>query len=53
VGGLLAGAGFLAACLAFWRHRDAAKARAVLLASVLYLPAVLAAVLIDHVPGLL
>ncbi len=52
-GGLLAGAGFLVACLAFWRRRDAGKARAVLLASVLYLPAVLAAVLIDHLPGLL
>jgi protoheme IX farnesyltransferase len=52
-GGLLAGAGFLVACLGFWRRRDNGRARAVLLASVLYLPAVLAAVLIDHVPGLL
>jgi protoheme IX farnesyltransferase len=52
-GGLLAGVGFLAACLAFWRRREAGPARGVLLASVLYLPAVLAAVLIDHLPGFL
>ncbi len=52
-GGLLAGAGFLAACLAFFRRRDAGPARVVLLASVLYLPAVLAAVLIDSLPELL
>ena len=52
-GGLLAGVGFLTACLAFWRRRETGTARAVLLASVLYLPAVLAAVLIDHLPGLL
>ena len=52
-GGLLAGAGFLLACVAFWRRREAGPARAVLLASVLYLPAVLAAVLIDHLPGVL
>jgi protoheme IX farnesyltransferase len=52
-GGLVAGAGFLAACLAFWRRREAAAARGVLLASVLYLPAVLTAVLADHLPGLL
>jgi protoheme IX farnesyltransferase len=52
-GGLLAGGGFLVACLGFWRRRDTGTARAVLLASVLYLPAVLAAVLIDHLPGLL
>ena len=51
VGGLLAGVGFLAACIAFWRRREAGSARVVLLASVLYLPAVLAAVLIDHLPG--
>jgi protoheme IX farnesyltransferase len=52
-GGLVAGAGFLAACLGFWRRREAGPARGVLLASVLYLPAVLAAVLADHLTGLL
>jgi heme o synthase len=52
-GGLVAGVGFLLACIAFWRRRDAGPARGVLLASVLYLPAVLAAVLIDHLPGIL
>jgi protoheme IX farnesyltransferase len=52
-GGLLAGAGFLLAGLRFWRRREAATARMVLLASVLYLPAVLAAVLIDQIPGLI
>ena len=51
--GLLAGLAFLASCLAFWRRRDAGTARMVLLASVLYLPAVLAAILFDHLPGLL
>jgi protoheme IX farnesyltransferase len=53
VGGLVAGAAFLAACLGFWRRREAGPARGVLLASVLYLPAVLAAVLADHLPRLL
>jgi protoheme IX farnesyltransferase len=53
VGGLVAGVAFLAACLAFCRRPDAGPARGVLLASVLYLPAVLAAVLADHLPGLL
>jgi protoheme IX farnesyltransferase len=52
-GGLLAGIGFLIACVGFWRRREAGPARVVLLASVLYLPAVLAAVLIDHLPGVL
>jgi protoheme IX farnesyltransferase len=52
-GGLLAGLGFLATCLRFWRRRESATALVVLLASVLYLPAVLAAVLIDHLPGFL
>jgi protoheme IX farnesyltransferase len=52
-GGLLAGIGFLAACLQFWRRREPGPARGVLLASVLYLPAVLAAVLVDHLPGFL
>jgi protoheme IX farnesyltransferase len=53
VGGLIAGLAFLAACITFWRRRHHQAARVVLLASVLYLPAVLAAVLIDHLPGLL
>jgi protoheme IX farnesyltransferase len=52
-GGLIAGLAFLASCFAFWRRRDAGTARMVLLASVLYLPAVLAAILIDHLTGLL
>jgi protoheme IX farnesyltransferase len=52
-GGLLAGLGFLLAGLVFWRRRETGPARKVLLASVLYLPAVLAAVLIDHLPGVL
>jgi protoheme IX farnesyltransferase len=52
-GGLIAGIGFLVACLQFWRRREIGPARRVLLASVLYLPAVLAAVLVDHLPGLL
>jgi protoheme IX farnesyltransferase len=52
-GGLLAGIGFLIAGVAFCRRREAGPARAVLLASVLYLPAVFAAVLIDHLPGVL
>ena len=52
-GGLVAGAGFLAPCLAFWRRRETGRARGVLLASVLYLPAVIAAVLADHLPGLM
>jgi heme O synthase-like polyprenyltransferase len=46
-GGLLAGLGFLIACVGFWRRREGGSARRVLLASVLYLPAVLAAVLFD------
>jgi protoheme IX farnesyltransferase len=50
-GGVLAGIGFLLACIGFWRRRETGPARAVLLASVLYLPAILAAVLIDHLPG--
>jgi protoheme IX farnesyltransferase len=53
VGGLIAGLAFLAACILFWRRRASGPARLVLLASVLYLPAVLAAVLIDQLPGLL
>jgi len=52
-GGLVAGGGFLASSLRFWRRRELATARTVLLASVLYLPAVLAAVLLDHLPGAL
>ncbi len=52
-GGLIAGLAFLAACILFWRRRASGPARLVLLASVLYLPAVLAAVLIDQLPGLL
>jgi protoheme IX farnesyltransferase len=52
-GGLVAGIGFLAACVAFWRRPETGPARVVLLASVLYLPAVLAAVLADHLPRLM
>jgi protoheme IX farnesyltransferase len=52
-GGLVAGIGFLATGLRFWRRRERPTALRVLLASVLYLPAVLAAVLIDHLPGFL
>jgi protoheme IX farnesyltransferase len=52
VGGLAAGLGFLAAAIAFWRRREHGAARKVLFASIVYLPAVLAAVLIDHLPGL-
>jgi protoheme IX farnesyltransferase len=52
-GGLIAGAGFLLAGLRFRRRPDFATARTVLLVSVLYLPAVLAAVLLDHLPGAL
>ncbi|HVR28695.1 MAG TPA: heme o synthase [Thermoanaerobaculia bacterium] len=49
-GGLVAGLGFLGACLMFWRRRQVGAARTVLLASIFYLPAVLAAVLVDHLP---
>jgi protoheme IX farnesyltransferase len=50
-GGLVAGVAFLAACVQFRRRREKGSALRVLLASVLYLPAVLAAVLVDHLPG--
>jgi protoheme IX farnesyltransferase len=45
-GAVLLGAGFLGFALAFWRQRSLARARGVLRASLIYLPALLALLLI-------
>jgi protoheme IX farnesyltransferase len=49
-GALILGAGFLGVAVAFWRVRSLARARGVLRASLLYLPALLALLLIDGAP---
>jgi heme O synthase-like polyprenyltransferase len=43
---MLLGVGFLGFALAFWRQRSLARARGVLRASLIYLPALLALLLI-------
>jgi protoheme IX farnesyltransferase len=48
-GTLLLGLGYLAAAVAFARHRSRSSARSLLLASVFYLPAILAVMLLDRV----
>jgi heme o synthase len=50
-GALLLGLGYLAACFAFARRRDGAAARRLLLTSVLYLPAILASLMLDRLLG--
>ena len=50
VGAFALGAGFLSPVLAFWRVRSPARARGVLRASLIYLPALLALLLIDGLP---
>lgn len=50
VGAVVLGAGFLSVALAFWRVRSLARARGVLRASLIYLPALLALLLIDGAP---
>ncbi len=47
VGALLLGVGFLACAAAFWRRRTLSRARGVLRASLVYLPALLALLLLD------
>jgi protoheme IX farnesyltransferase len=47
-GALALGVGFTRATLGFWRERSHLAARKVLLASLVYLPALLALLLIDH-----
>jgi protoheme IX farnesyltransferase len=49
-GALVLGAGFLGFALAFWRVRSLARARGVLRASLVYLPALLALLMIDGTP---
>lgn len=51
-GAVAAGLGFLFTGIDFARHRSRQAARRVLLASVIYLPAVLAISLLDYLPGL-
>ncbi len=51
IGALALSLGFLACCVAFAAARSQAGARRLLLASVLYLPAVLAVMLIDRLAG--
>lgn len=50
IGAVVLGAGFLGCALAFWRVRSLARARAVLRASLIYLPALLALLLIAGGP---
>jgi protoheme IX farnesyltransferase len=52
VGAVLAGGAFLASCVAFARVPGRLAARRVLLGSVLYLPIVLGATLLDYLPAL-
>jgi protoheme IX farnesyltransferase len=47
VGAIVLGAGFLGFAVAFWRVRSLARARGVLRASLIYLPALLALLVID------
>jgi protoheme IX farnesyltransferase len=49
-GALALGAGFLGFAVAFWRVRSLARARGVLRASLIYLPALLALLVIDGMP---
>jgi heme o synthase len=49
-GAVVLGAGFLGFALAFWRVRSLARARGVLRASLIYLPALLALLVIDGGP---
>lgn len=49
-GAVVLGVGFLGFALAFWRVRSLARARGVLRASLVYLPALLALLLIDGTP---
>jgi protoheme IX farnesyltransferase len=49
-GALVLGAGFLGFALAFWRLRSLARARGVLRASLVYLPVLLALLVIDGTP---
>jgi protoheme IX farnesyltransferase len=49
-GAIILGAGFLGLALAFWRVRSPARARGVLQASLIYLPALLALLLMDGMP---
>jgi protoheme IX farnesyltransferase len=49
-GALVLGAGFLGLALAFWRVRSLARARGVLRGSLIYLPVLLALLLMDTVP---
>jgi protoheme IX farnesyltransferase len=51
LGALLLGAGYLAACFAFARSRSEAAARRLLLTSVVYLPAILTALVLDRLVG--
>ena len=50
VGAIVLGVGFLGFALAFWRERSDARARGVMRASLLYLPVLLALLLIDGAP---
>jgi protoheme IX farnesyltransferase len=50
VGAIVLGTGFLGFALAFWRVRSLARARGVLRASLIYLPALLALLVIDGGP---
>ncbi len=48
LGALVLGAGFVGSTLAFWRRRSVPDARRVVRASLIYLPAMLALLLLDH-----
>jgi protoheme IX farnesyltransferase len=50
IGAIVLGAGFLGFALAFWRMRSVARARGVLRASLIYLPVLLALLVIDGTP---